>query len=212
MTSDEEPAEDNLAAAQRRAERMLENGATVVGPSMQAFFVGLSVMWVIQAVSGTSEQDGRVWFSVLGVLGFLIAVTGWLVARRRNLLQPFPGTDLDSPWQVFSETERKAIGAQLRGRAPVVVESAPVVRAMLLWQRRVTRALLPTLAGAGLCLIAAGGATPRPSSWSWPWLSLIEVAAVVSMAAMATVETRRRGRVLRHIAGLGALDRAHAEG
>jgi hypothetical protein len=207
MTTEEFPPEDNLALAQRRAERVLEHGTTVVGISLQAALAGMSVMWLLQAFPSAPGDQSQIWFFSLAVLGIVITVASWLVARRRNLLQPFGGTDLEHPLRVLNDSQQKAIEMQLRGRVAVTPESAPLVRAMLLGRRRATRVILPSLAGVGLGLLASGAKLSLTLGEAWPWLLLLELGAVVSVTAMLTVEARRRKRVLAAVTELGVPDR-----
>ncbi len=208
MTPDDFPPEDNLALAERRAERLVEHGATVVGISMQAVFAGMSVLWSLIAMTSVRGSVFHVWLAVVAAIGLLLAVGGWILARRRHTLQPFPGTDLEDPWHVLDEAQRRRIAAQLRGREPVTTESAPLVRAMLLWQRRAARSILPALSGAALCLLATGATSSLPLGGGWPWLLTLELLAVSFVTAKVIVERRRRNRILADLARSGESERA----
>ncbi len=207
MTADEFPPEDNLALAHRRAERVLEHGTTVVGLSLQAALAGMSVMWLLLAVPSSRDHPFQIWFFAIAAVGLVVTVTSWLVARRRGLLQPFGGTDLEHPFRVLNKTQQKDIGMQLRGRKAVTPESAPLVRAMLLGQQRATRVILPSMAGMALGLLAGGGKSALPFGVVWPWLLVLEVAAVVFLTVLLVLEARRRNRVLAAVEDLRIPDR-----
>lgn len=210
MTPDEFPPEDNLALAQRRAERALESDSTVVGFSVQAALAGMSLIWALMALPSARDQGVQVWPLAVAAVGVVIAVTSWLVARRRRLLQPFPGTDLEHPFGVLSASQQRTVTMQLRGRTAVSQESAPLLRAMILGQRRATRVMAPTLVGAGMSLLGAGGSSTARLGGAWSWLLMLELGAVAFVVIALAVESRRRTRVLERMAGLGSPEGANA--
>lgn len=204
MTADEFLPEDNLAIAQRRAERLTEHGPTVVGISQQAGIAGLSLMWLLIAVPSALDGDSHIWFALLAGLGSAVTLASWIIARRQHNLQVFIMDDLEDPMKALNPTQRKAIAMQLRGRVPVPLESVPLVRAMLLWQRRASRAVWPTLAGMGVGLIGLGGTL---ANGGFPWLLLLEFGAVVFVTIVGVVESHRRDRVLAKVANVDTPNR-----
>ncbi|RFA21273.1 hypothetical protein B7R24_07785 [Subtercola boreus] len=70
---------------------------------------------------------------------------------------------------------------------------------MLLWQRRSTRIVLPTLIGMGIGLIGLGGSTTRTlGGWSFA-LQAFELVTVLFVTILSLREARRCNRVLTEI-------------
>ncbi|MCA5922527.1 hypothetical protein [Curtobacterium oceanosedimentum] len=185
----------DLAEATRRAEYLAEHGPTVVVMSQQAGFAGLSVVWVAATAPAAFRPDTLVWF-LLAVAGAVVAVTVWVRARRRHTLVPYVVETPEQPLAALVATDRKLVGRQVGGRAPVTPDTAPLVRALLEWQRRSTRNSIPMLVGLSSSLSGLGGYSM--AEFGGPrWLLLVLLGCVAAlMTVLTVVEGHRRGRVL----------------
>ncbi|WP_147303997.1 hypothetical protein [Subtercola boreus] len=188
----------NLELAQHRAEHLVQHGATVTGLSLQAFVVGSSFLWTLLAAPSAFHPQSLVWF-LLAAIGFVIAVIYWARGRRRHELLPNITADAERPFAVLTKRQRATITRQMRGKEETTPSTAPLVRAMLLWQRRSTRIVLPTLIGMGIGLIGLGGSTTRTlGGWSFA-LQAFELVTVLFVTILSLREARRCNRVLTEI-------------
>lgn len=186
---------DDLAIAQRRAENLASHGGTVVSFSQQAAAAGLSVLWAVMVATRTSSPGNLAWLLLAGA-GTAICVLSWVRARLARTLLPYRVEEPERPLVVLRKKQRVEIAKQIRGQESTTPLTAPLVRGILLWQRRSTRIALPTLIGMGLGLIGLGGSTIQTGQvWSFAVFGA-ELAAVFIIAVVAVVEACRRHRVL----------------
>jgi len=186
-----------MLEAARRVERLAEHGPTVHGPSVTAVIAVGAVLLTLAVpviVFGERWWPGPV---TVAVLGTVLAVRNWFVARRRHTLQPFRIATDERPFAVLDREQRQRTGRQITGRAPVSADSAPLVRAFLQWQRRSSRAAVPGLVALGAVLVASAWGLALSSGDVWLLALLIVVAVLIG--AMGAVEARRAERVLRSL-------------
>ncbi|MBO9039067.1 hypothetical protein [Curtobacterium flaccumfaciens] len=192
----------DLAEATRRADHLVEHGPTAVVLSQQAGFAGMSILWAFISVPSVLRTDSVIWF-LFALAGAVVNVTAWVRARRHRRLLPYLVETPEQPLGALTPADRKSVTRQISGRAPVTPESVPLVRAMLAWQRRSTRASAPTLIGTGLSLVGLGGASA--TTFGWGWAFLVFIAVVVVFVTVATViGVRRSRRVLAELDRVGA--------
>jgi len=191
------PAQTALREAQRRAEHLVEHGPTVRGPSVTAVLAVMSVFWTVIAAGPMLSGVWRFGPLLIAATGAVVAVRAWVLGRRRHTLQPFLMAPAERPLAVLAGQQRGAVARQVFGRSPATTDTAPVVRALLAWQRRSTRSALPSLVGFCLGMLALAW-----SSWlsarEW-WLLVAVPLMVVLIAVMSIVEARRASRVLRSL-------------
>ncbi|WIE61620.1 hypothetical protein DEI97_000350 [Curtobacterium sp. MCLR17_032] len=186
-----------MLEAARRVERLAEHGPTVHGPSVTAVIaVGAVLLTLAVPVIVFGE---RWWLGpvTVAVLGTVLAVRNWFVARRRHTLQPFRIATDERPFAVLDRGQRQRSWRQVTGRGPVSADSAPLVRAFLQWQRRSSRAAVPGLVAFGAVLIGSSWGLALSSGDAWLLVLLLVVA--VFIAVMTAIEARRRERVLRSL-------------
>jgi membrane protein implicated in regulation of membrane protease activity len=191
------PPDAALLEATRRAERLAEHGPTVHGPSATGLLVvpaALMALAVPVVVFGERWWIGPVTVAVLGVV---LAVRSWLVARRRHTLQPFRITTDERPFAVLDRGQRQRSWRQITGRGPVTADSAPLVRAFLGWQRRSSRAAVPGLVALGVVLVGSSWGLALASGDVWLLVLLLVVAVFITV--MNAIEARRMERVLRSL-------------
>lgn len=186
---------DDLLIATRRAEHLEQHGATVVGPSQQAGLAGIGVVWALLTCVIAWSPTTWAW-GVLAIGGAVISVATWIRDRRRRALIPFLVADPEQPFGVLTRARRRDIGRQMRGRDPVTDDTAPLVRAMLGWQRRSTRIAVPVLIGLFAGLVGMAGATLRTTGGFGVALLVFAFVVAVSVTVLGVVEARRRRRVL----------------
>ena len=186
-----------ILEAARRADRLAEHGPTVHGPSVTAVIAVGAVLLTLAVpviVFGERWWPGPV---TVAVLGTVLAVRNWFVARRRHTLQPFRIATDERPFAVLDRGQRQRSWRQITGRGPVSADSAPLVRAFLQWQRRSSRAAVPGLVAFGAVLIGSSWGLALSSGDAWLLVLLLVVA--VFIAVMTAIEARRRERVLRSL-------------
>ncbi|RFA06743.1 hypothetical protein B7R21_18670 [Subtercola boreus] len=198
MPFDELMSADDLMIAQRRAEHLAQNGATVIGPSLQAAWVGLSVLFALNVAIISQDSASIFWF-LLTAAGTIVSTASWIRARRRHTLLPLAVQDPERPLGVLRKKLRISIRRQIRGREATTPSTAPLVRAMLLWQRRSNRAAILTFVGLGLSLVGLAGATVRVfEGWSLARF-ILQMIVILTVTVIALTEARRRRRVLTSI-------------
>lgn len=186
-----------MLEAARRVERLAEHGPTVHGPSVTAVIaVGAVLLTLAVPVVVFGE---RWWLGpvTVAVLGTVLAVRNWFVARRHHTLQPFRIAADERPFAVLDRGQRQRSWRQITGRGPVSADSAPLVRAFLQWQRRSSRAAVPGLVAFGAVLI--GSSWGLALSFGDAWLLVLLLVVAVFIAVMTAIEARRRERVLRSL-------------
>lgn len=165
-----------MLEAARRVERLAEHGPTVHGPSVTAVIaVGAVLLTLAVPVIVFGE---RWWLGpvTVAVLGTVLAVRNWFVARRRHTLQPFRIATDERPFAVLDRGQRQRSWRQVTGRGPVSADSAPLVRAFLQWQRRSSRAAVPGLVAFGAVLIGSSWGLALSSGDAWLLVLLLVVA------------------------------------
>ena len=186
-----------MLEAARRAERLAEHGPTVRGPSATGVIAVGAVLLTLAVpviVFGERWWPGPV---IMAVLGTVLAVRNWFVARRRHTLQPFRIATDERPFAVLDREQRQRTGRQITGREPVSADSAPLVRAFLEWQRRSSRVAAPGLVALGAVMV--GSAWGLALSSGDVWLLALLIVVAVFIAVMTAIEARRRERVLRSL-------------
>lgn len=189
---------DDLTLARLRAERLLEQGPTVTGPSQQAGLAGMSLLWTLLAAASASRPSALAWVS-LAAVGAVVSLSGWIRARRRHTLYPYLFADEERPLRALSPQHRKAVGRQLRGREKATPATAPLVRAMVHWQRKVSRSLRASLIGMGFGLIGVAGTSAGARGGWFSALPALVVLAALFVTVLAVVEARRWRRILSEI-------------
>ncbi|PZF60731.1 hypothetical protein DEI81_12070 [Curtobacterium sp. MCBD17_013] len=195
MESQDLVGDDNFVIAGRRAERLAQHGATVVGISQQAGAAGLCSLWLLVTVTSASRSTTLVWF-LLTVAGAGVAFTSWIRARQLHTLLPYTIEAPERPFQVLDKAQRRTIGRQIRGKETVTPVTARLVRATHLSQRRSTRAALPPLIGMGLGVAGFAGSLIRTVGGWGSALLVLELATAVAVTIAGLVEANRRNRVL----------------
>ncbi|NII41625.1 Flp pilus assembly protein TadB [Curtobacterium flaccumfaciens] len=191
-----------LLEASRRAERLAEHGPTVHGPSVTGVLAVLAVLMTLVVpviVFGERWWIGPV---AVAVSGMVLAVRNWFVARRRHTLQPFWIATGERPFAVLDRGQRQRAWRQINGRAPGSSDSAPLVRAFLVWQERSSRAAVPGLVAFGTVLVGSAWALALSSGDVWLLVLLLVVAVLVTV--MSGIEARRRERVRRSLPDLSS--------
>lgn len=186
-----------MLEAARRVERLAEHGPTVHGPSVTAVIAVGAVLLTLAVpviVFGERWWPGPV---TVAVLGTVLAVRNWFVARRHHTLQPFRIATDERPFAVLDREQRQRTGRQITGREPVSADSVPLVRAFLQWQRRSSRAAVPGLVALGAVMVGSAWGLALSSGDVWLLAFLIVVAVLIG--AMGAVESRRAERVLRSL-------------
>lgn len=186
-----------MLEAARRAERLAEHGPTVRRPSATGVIaVGAVLLTLAVPVIVFGE---RWWLGpvTVAVLGTVLTVRNWFVARRRHTLQPFRIATDEHPFAVLDREQRQRTGRQITGREPVSADSAPLVRAFLQWQRRSSRAAVPGLVALGAVMV--GSAWGLVLSAGDVWLLALLIVVAVLIGATGAVEARRAERVLRSL-------------
>lgn len=203
-----------MLEAARRAERLAEHGPTVHGPTVHGPSVTavIAVGAVLLTLAVPVIVFGERWWPgpvTVAVLGTVLAVRNWFVARRRHTLQPFRIATDERPFAVLDREQRQRTGRQITGREPVSADSAPLVRAFLEWQRRSSRVAAPGLVALGAVMVGSAWGLALSSGDVWLLAFLIVVAVLIG--AMGAVEARRAERVLRSLPdSLPSTDRSTA--
>lgn len=194
MSADRADVDDRLITATRRADRLAAVGGTVVGISQQAALAGLSVLWTALTAVGIARPTELVW-TIIAAIGAVLTVTVWIRGRRTGTLLPFFLTAPERPLAVLTPTQRRELRRQLRRPGTVTEPYAALVRSMIDWQRRSTRAAVPMLVGMFLSAVGLSGSvamTDGLAGWSLT-VGLLAVAVFITVASR--VESRRQLRV-----------------
>ncbi|MGN8048876.1 hypothetical protein ACTJKO_04240 [Curtobacterium sp. 22159] len=193
--------DDDLLAATRRADRLARSGATVVGISLQACLAGLTVLWALLSSVGLGRPIGIVW-TVLAGIGAVVTVVAWIRARRTGTLVPFVVAGAERPVAVLAPARRRELRRQLRRADPVSEPYAGLVRSLIGWQRRSSRAAVPVLLGTLITLLGLSGSIAMATGLGWS-LMIGTVAAAAVVTVLARVEARRWTTVLEQAEGDG---------
>lgn len=183
--------DDDLSTATRRAAHLARSGATVVGVSQQAGFAGLAVLWTFLTAIGFVRPVGVVW-TVLAAIGATVAITAWVRARRSGSLLPFVVLERERPLAVLDPARRRELRRQMRRPDAVTAPYAGLIRGLVEWQRRSSRAAVPMLVGMLLGLLGLSGSIATnggPAGWS---LMIGTIAVAVFITVISRLEARRQ--------------------
>lgn len=183
--------DDRLITATRRADHLAAVGSTVIGISQQAALAGLSVLWTALGAVGITRPAELVW-TIIAAIGAVLTVTVWIRARRTGALLPFFLSAPERPLAVLTPAQRRELRRQLRRPGTVTEPYAGLVRSMIDWQRRSSRAAVPVLVGVFLSLVGLSGSvamTNGTAGWSL-MVGLFAVAVFITVAGR--LESRRQ--------------------
>lgn len=179
--------DDRWAAAARAAEALARGPRRGRGPSIQAALAAAATL-VAGIDVPLAVLGGLDWRVAVAVLGWVVAVGAWSVARRRGRLEPF--LSARSPVALLGAADRRDLRRQLRGAEVPTPRSVDLVDAITRWQRRTSAATLPSLVGLGIVLLGSPG----------PLVPAIVLATAVLVVVLAVAERRRWSRVQRLVA------------
>ena len=140
------------AVATRQARVLVERGPIIVGASVQAALAGLALVFF--ALGATlAALESSPWKAIVSGAGFIIALLGWLWARRHDGLEPFLASGEQTPVSLLDRDQRRALRSQMRGKTPLTPCSKELVDLLTRRQKASARHIWPTLIGFGVVLV-----------------------------------------------------------